>query len=241
VGRVGRLKFSRRAGAAKAGPEPHLMARQAFHPALVLALEKVDDETVVALLVDLPLLLAGDLGRQRVELGLARGRHRNRLGPDQDPVEIFMQAIEQEGEELLRVVLVDPVEGRGKLDDRFLLEADPVSRVRAQRAVGRVLGTYPERQRLDKVVLLLPEGRNERAVGTREVAFGAEVVVKVDGSLPAAVAEEGRERLGCAQALERRILVARAAGKEAELAVSARIGRSRVWSARRGTLTCRGS
>lgn len=41
----------------------YLMARQALHPALVLALEKIDNEAIVALFVYLPLLLAGDLRR----------------------------------------------------------------------------------------------------------------------------------------------------------------------------------
>lgn len=74
--------------------------------------------------------------------------------------------------------------------------------------------TNPEGQRLDKVVLLLPQGRDERAVGAREVALGAEVVVEVDRPLPPAVPEKGRERLGRAQTLQSRVLVARAVGSD---------------------------
>lgn len=96
------------------------MASLALHATAVLPLKEVDDETVVPLLVDLPLLLTRDLGRERVELGLSGGRHGDWVGSDEHAVEVFVQTVQQEGKELLRVVLVHTVEGRGKLDDGFL-------------------------------------------------------------------------------------------------------------------------
>ena len=81
------------------------MTREALHAVPVLALEDVDDERVVAHPVHLPLLLARDLRREPLELRLAL-RRRLDLGLRDHAVEVLVQAVEQEGEEFLRIVLL---------------------------------------------------------------------------------------------------------------------------------------
>ena len=83
----------------------HSVTREALHAVPILPLEEVHDEAVVAHPVDLPLLLAGDLRGQLLELGLPF-RRRLDVALLQDPVQILVQAIQQEAQELLRVVLL---------------------------------------------------------------------------------------------------------------------------------------
>ena len=81
-----------------------LAAREALQAVAELALEEVDDERVVARAVEVPFLLACELLREELELGFALGRARDgRFG--EDAVEVFVQPVEEEVEELLRVVL----------------------------------------------------------------------------------------------------------------------------------------
>jgi hypothetical protein len=82
------------------------MTARALDPTPILALEPIDDETVVPRLVRLPFFCARDGGRKGVELGFALGRHGERRRPDLDPVKVFVEAVEEESEELLRVVLL---------------------------------------------------------------------------------------------------------------------------------------
>ena len=65
------------------------MTRQTLHPIPILPLEEVHNQTIVSHAIDLPLLLARDLGRQPLELGLALGRPLD-LRLLQDPVEVFV-------------------------------------------------------------------------------------------------------------------------------------------------------
>lgn len=88
------------------------MAGQTFEAIAVLPLKEIDDETIVALLVNLPFLFGGHLWRKRFECRLALGRHFHGRRWLLDPVEIFVQPVENEREELLRVVLLV---GRRKL------------------------------------------------------------------------------------------------------------------------------
>ena len=81
------------------------MTREALHAVPILPLDEVDDEAVVAHPVDLPLLLAGDLRGQLLELGLPF-RRRLDVALLQDPVQILVQAVQQEAQELLRVMLL---------------------------------------------------------------------------------------------------------------------------------------
>ena len=83
----------------------HLVAREAFHAVAVLPLEDVDDERIVTHAVQLPLLLACDLRRQPLELRLALWR-RLEFGLHDDTVEVLVQAVEQEAQELLRIMLL---------------------------------------------------------------------------------------------------------------------------------------
>ncbi len=81
------------------------MAGKALHSVPILSLEEVDDEAIVAHAVDLPLLFASDLCRQLLEL---RFPFRRRLDVPllQNPVQVLVQAVQQEAKELLRVVLL---------------------------------------------------------------------------------------------------------------------------------------
>jgi hypothetical protein len=52
----------------------NLMTCQAFKPVPELALEKVDDQTVVATPIQFPFLITCNLWRQSLQLGLSLGR-----------------------------------------------------------------------------------------------------------------------------------------------------------------------
>lgn len=84
----------------------HGMTRLALDPAPELALEVVDHDRVVSHQVGLPLAVGCDLHRQRVELGLALGRHGQGRRPDLHPVQVLVQPVEEERQELLRVMLI---------------------------------------------------------------------------------------------------------------------------------------
>ena len=85
------------------------MARQTLQPIAELSLEIVDNEAVVPPAIDLPLLLAGDLLRQLLQFRFTLGRHLiDRLV--QDAVEVLVKPIQQEYQELLRVMLIGPAE-----------------------------------------------------------------------------------------------------------------------------------
>ena len=104
----------------------------------------------------------------------------------------LVKTVEKEGEELLRVVLFVPVKRGRELDDRFLQDGRSRSSVCQRRSHlrhdgGSETGTDPERKRLDEVVFLIPQRRDERRVRARKIALCAERVVHVDRALPAAV------------------------------------------------------
>lgn len=80
--------------------DTYLVTSQACRAAHVLALEEIDDEAVVALLVHYPLLVRGDLRRERLKRLLPLRRHLD-MGLDLDLVQVFVQPVKHEREELL--------------------------------------------------------------------------------------------------------------------------------------------
>ena len=76
------------------------MTRETLHAVSILSLEDVDYKRVVAHTVQLPLLLAGNLGRETLELRLAL-RRRLELGLQDDTVQVFVEPVEEEAQELL--------------------------------------------------------------------------------------------------------------------------------------------
>lgn len=81
------------------------MTSHALHPVPKLALEEVHDQTIVSALVCFPLLLARDLQREPFELCLSLGCGLG-LWLLQNPVQIFVQAIQEEAQEFLSVMLI---------------------------------------------------------------------------------------------------------------------------------------
>lgn len=168
------------------------MTRQAFHPRPVLTLKQIDDDRVVPLLVDLPLLLARDLWRERVQLCFPLGRHRDRLWTDEHPVQILVQTVQQESEELLRIMLFRSVLSESKrkqisrgqrngVEKRKLtkigenLTIDFLNKTRRIfislllpiQQTGRQ--THPERKGLDEMEFSRPKRRDEGAIRLGEV------------------------------------------------------------------------
>lgn len=87
----------------------YLMTSHTLHPIPELPLEKVDNDAIVPHPIYPPLLLARDLLRQLLELGLSLRRHLvRRLG--NDAVQVLVQCVEEPREEFLRVVLFGPGE-----------------------------------------------------------------------------------------------------------------------------------
>ena len=82
------------------------MTRQALHAIPVLPLEQVDNKTIVPLLVYLPLLFRRDGRRQRLERGFPFRCHLHWRRFRAYPIEVLVQAVQQEAEELLGIVLV---------------------------------------------------------------------------------------------------------------------------------------
>ena len=76
--------------------QSYLVTRQALKPIPVLPLEQVHDEAIIALLVDLPLGLRSHFRRQRLELGFSLRRHLDGRRFVLDPVEVFVQSIQDE-------------------------------------------------------------------------------------------------------------------------------------------------
>ena len=76
------------------------MTRETLHAVSILSLEDVDDKRVVTHTVQLPLLLAGNLGRETLEPRLAL-RRRLELGLQDDTVQVFVEPVEEEAQELL--------------------------------------------------------------------------------------------------------------------------------------------
>ena len=83
----------------------HLSARQALHLVTELPLEVIYHDTIVAPTIPRPLVRARKLLRHPLKLGLTLRRELLELGLDKYPVEIFVNSVEKEDEELLRVVL----------------------------------------------------------------------------------------------------------------------------------------
>ena len=100
--------------------ESHLAAGQTGELAAVLALKPLHDDRVVAAEIDVPLLGARLGLRHRLERELSLGRHRDRRRLVKDKVEVLVQAVEEEGEELLRVVLIRAAKLGRKVADGFL-------------------------------------------------------------------------------------------------------------------------
>lgn len=107
------------------------MTSETLHPVPVLPLEEVHDQAIVAHAVYLPLLLARDLRRQVLELGLALRSLRD-LGLLQYSVQVLVQAIKQEAQELLRVVLFRAGELGRVAADRSLRTTISMLSLRAQ-------------------------------------------------------------------------------------------------------------
>ena len=185
----------------------HLAARQTLHLVAELSLEALDDKAIVPAAVDVPLALAHDLLRERLEVVLPFGAHLDRRRFRDDVVEVLVQAVEEEAKELLRVVLLRAAElGRPSAD------------------------VLAERDRREEQVVLRPDRPDQLGDGVCERAFGAERVDAVDVALVAALcsprsgsagAQEGQERkrtleVPCerdcgAEALDGRVHVARVA------------------------------
>jgi hypothetical protein len=68
-------------------------------------LEKIYDDAIVPLAIDLPLLLARDLLRKLLELLFPSRRHLMRRLVE-DTVQVLVQPIQQEAQKLLRIVLL---------------------------------------------------------------------------------------------------------------------------------------
>lgn len=88
------------------------MTRQTLHPVPILSLEQVYDQTVISLLVDLPFLLGGNRGWQSLEGGFSIWGHLYGRRFGANSIEVFMQAIQEETEELLGIMLIGAREGR---------------------------------------------------------------------------------------------------------------------------------
>ena len=124
------------------------MTRQALQAIAVLALEQVDDETVISHPINLPFFLRGDLWGQRLQSGFSLGRHFHWRRFVLNTIQILVQPVQNEREELLRIMLICPGELLGKADDLFLL------------SVGAILSqtkSYAESNRREESVILLPQ------------------------------------------------------------------------------------
>lgn len=82
----------------------YLMTSHTLHPIPELPLEKVNNYAIVPHPIYPPLLLARDLLRQFLELGLPLRRHLVRR-LRYDAVQVLVQCVEEPREEFLRVVL----------------------------------------------------------------------------------------------------------------------------------------
>lgn len=81
------------------------MARQALESVPVLPLEQIDNKTVIALLIDLPFLLGSHFGRQRFQSRFSLGRHLDGRWRFLHSIQVLVQTVQDEREELLRIVL----------------------------------------------------------------------------------------------------------------------------------------
>lgn len=84
----------------------NLVASQTFQSVAILPLEQINNETIVPHPVDLPLFLGSDFWRQRLQCGLSLRGHLNSRRFMLDSVQVFVQTIQDEGEKLLRIVLI---------------------------------------------------------------------------------------------------------------------------------------
>ena len=156
-------------------------ALEAVERRLEQTVEEVDDDAVVALLVVLPRLLGELLVR------LAHVAAQLHVGLLHDAVEVLVQAVEQKGEQLVRVLL---------------LEAGELGREAAQVEL--------ERARYRVAVVARPDLVDEVGIGLGDFALAPERIHHVDLLLVALVAEVVGEQRHVAHALQRRVHKARA-------------------------------
>jgi len=161
--------------------QSYLVTRQALEPVPVLPLEQVHDEAIIALLVDLPLGLRSHFRRQRLELGFPLRRHLDGRRFVLDPVEVFVQSIQDEREELLRVVLICTRELLRERDDLFLPS------VRCVAARPCVASTHPECDWRQERVILFPKRLEQLRERIRQVALHAHRIVHIDRPLIAPI------------------------------------------------------